>query len=108
MGKVKESPRDVLPIDEKCIVKGDWKLITAEATPDIWQSPTYPNSTSVAPPPPPTDVGAGGCLFNVVEDPAEQSNVYADYPDSVESMSTLLNTEKTSYCFTSIYNIMPE
>jgi arylsulfatase I/J len=226
-GTVKESPRDALalPIDEKCIVKGDWKLITAKTTPDFWQGPTFPNSTSLAlaetpparpypypteckseaaqdwskdenfegaicsssmkscfnvqqsktniilyassnspnerfkiaangslvgdlrgqcvrvnglgqqhtfgacdqdewqwsfqgkelsvshkngtkwciaaheapQPPPSADHCAGGCLFNVVEDPTEQSNVYADHPDLVASMSAQLTDMKKSY-----------
>jgi hypothetical protein len=35
-------------VGKNCIVLGDWKLITSGTSPDFWQSPTFPNSTSAA------------------------------------------------------------
>ena len=34
--------------------------------------------------------GSAGYLFNVVEDPTEQTNLYSSYPDLAASMSALL------------------
>jgi len=49
-GQVDTSPRDTIPIAGDCLVHGDWKLITDKTSPDFWQGPTYPNSSSLSSP----------------------------------------------------------
>lgn len=46
-GKVAQSPRDILPVGNGCLVVGDYKLILGKSSPDFWQGLKYPNSTSV-------------------------------------------------------------
>jgi hypothetical protein len=41
------SPRVAFPVDSNCVIDGDWKLITSATSPDGWQGPKYPNSTSM-------------------------------------------------------------
>jgi hypothetical protein len=48
------------------------------------------NGTKPAPPPQ-RGPCSGGCLFNVVTDPTEQSNVYLSHPDLVRNLSAQLD-----------------
>merc|ERR1739844_252230 len=80
------------------------KLITGKTTPDFWQGPTYPNSTSnsvadvrTSTPVSTTVHCASGCLFNVVEDPTEQNNVYEQNPSRVSSMKSSLESLTSSF-----------
>lgn len=47
-GAVSTSPRDLIPVGSNCLVQGDWKLILGRSSPDFWQGPKYPNSSSAA------------------------------------------------------------
>lgn len=49
-GSVATSPRAELPIPVggNCVVLGDYKLITSSTSPNFWQGPKYPNSSSSA------------------------------------------------------------
>jgi len=42
------SPRTSFPVGDNCVVQGDWKLITTKTSPDFWQGPKFPNSSSAA------------------------------------------------------------
>lgn len=46
-GAVGASPRTFIPIGPQCLVQGDYKLISQKTSPDGWQGPFYPNSSSV-------------------------------------------------------------
>lgn len=96
-GQVKDSPRDTIPIGSHCIIQGNWKLITTRTTPDFWQGPTYPNSSSLDGSAVNVEECASGCLFNVVDDFTEQKNVYTAHPDIVTNMSAKLKTLKASF-----------
>lgn len=93
--QVKTSPRNTIPIGNDCIVQGDWKLILGKTSPNFWQGPTFPNSSSI-------DfeddtLGDVHYLFNVVEDHTEQNNVYDEHPDLVATMTDALKTLKPSF-----------
>jgi len=98
IGRVSKSPRDTIPIAKDCLVQGDYKLITGKSMPDFWQGPRYPNSSSAyneqgwldSELAPGNDHCASGCLFNVVEDPTEQHNIYAQNPKIVANMKMSL------------------
>ena len=46
-GAVATSPRTFIPIGPQCLVQGDYKLISQKTSPNGWQGPFYPNSSSV-------------------------------------------------------------
>ena len=45
-GKAATSPRTTIPVGNTCLVKGDYKIILGSTSPDFWQGPKYPNSSS--------------------------------------------------------------
>ena len=56
------------------------------------------NGTKPAPgPAPKKGLCSNGCLFNVVADPTEQSNVYASNPDIVAKLTGELNAFKSGF-----------
>lgn len=99
-GKTQQSPRDSIPIASTCLVQGDWKLITNKTVPDNWQGPLSPNSSTPAAlqgtvsSPGHCDTG---CLFNVVDDPTEQVNLFSDHPEIVSKMKADLENAKKSF-----------
>ena len=46
-GKVAKSPREIIPVGNGCLVVGDYKLILSKSSPDFWQGPKFPNSSSI-------------------------------------------------------------
>lgn len=56
----------------------------------------FQNGTT-PPAPPSSGVCASGCLFNVVDDPTEQNNLYAQQPERVANLSTILQAMKAKF-----------
>ena len=87
-GNISESPRTHIHLSEEALVMGRYKLIrTNEEMRACWSGPLYPNASQnlynnsgpFLSPCQPTRVCAGdGCLFDVVEDPSERSNLALD------------------------------
>lgn len=94
VGATSASPRDTVPVTAGCLVQGDWKLIVEQSLPDFWQGPVYPNSSSSDRS---SDHCADGCLFNVVEDRTEQTNLFAKQPARVATMKAELKRLKAGF-----------
>jgi len=91
------SPRESILVHEGMIVVGDWKYLKGgthmgEAA---WGGPHYPNSSTA------TDSIAQhsftcpeqGCLYNVVKDPSERSEVSSQHPHIVANMKEELGRQ---------------
>lgn len=78
------------------ILRADgWKLVIGQLGSAFWQGPIYPNASGYGhgtvscgdPSLPPSDPGHGtGCLFNVLQDPAEMDDVASENPDLVSAL----------------------
>ncbi len=78
------------------VVRSDgWKLLLGTLGNNFWTGPVYPNSSTY-----PTgshDCGAG-CLFNVLEDPNEYSDVAQAHPDIVAALTQVATeAQATAY-----------
>lgn len=86
------SPRTELPLGPNGFISGQWKLLLGQQGSAGWQGPTFPNASSGANPPDDMELkcGTAGCLFNVADDPTEQSDVAAQHPDVVAALKARL------------------
>ena len=88
------SPRAEIPVGPNVLIQGRYKLITNRMIEATWGGPNYPNSSSVASPvdPGPTMncTANGGCLFDVVADYTEHTDIAAQNPAVVKSMTARL------------------
>lgn len=96
-GKTKVSPRDTILVNKNLLVHKQWKYVTPgqsmmEAS---WGGPHYPNASSLKNNDWVSTVSYKcsnetlGCLFNVVEDPTEQTDVGPENPDLLASLQQL-------------------
>ena len=69
-----------------------WKLLVGKVPQAIWTGPEYPNATTATLPPSETVFGdcsassAGACLFSLLEDEGEHTNLAASNPDIVSRL----------------------
>lgn len=97
-----------LLVDERMLVKGRWKYIKGGQKMDFaaWGGLQYPNETTV------TDPIDGhsftcpsqGCLYDVINDPAEVNEVSVQNPDVVETMQAELQRQAATIWSTSHKN----
>ena len=84
------TPRDV----GEGLIVGPWKYILGNANMGIWMSPQYPNaSTDCA-----HQVGPGcaeGCLFNIIDDPNEYTELSAAQPTVFAQMKARIAALRT-------------
>ena len=66
--------------------KGDWKYIEGRGSGGF----TRPRRIEIE------EGVPAGQLYNLPDDPSEQHNLYAEYPELVEQMQTLLDTYRDS------------
>jgi arylsulfatase I/J len=82
-------------VHEHMLVKGKWKYVRGHMIEAAWGGPHYPNETTVTDPidghnfqcPP------QGCLYNVVDDPTEHTEVSAHNADVVAIMQAELKRQ---------------
>ena len=101
MGAVKaeDSPRDTILVNKNLLVHKQWKFCTGSMQGNALAGPRYPNASSY-----PKDFvdsfnlncGEGGCLFDVVKDVLETTNVAAANPKVVAMMSAMMKNISTT------------
>jgi len=88
-GQVKNSPRTEIPVvigttltaqpHVNILIKDQWKIMTGNQVLSYWQGPQFPNHTSppygVLPDPHLMHLCLPFCLYNIQEDPTEQTNL---------------------------------
>lgn len=94
-GEVSESPRTeiMLASEERsggggAIISGPYKLITGVQSYGFWTSPNYPNASTDHSKERTVDCGAG-CLFNIIQDPSEYTDLAAAMPQKLAEMQAL-------------------
>lgn len=109
-GENNTSPRNEIPVSPNVLLQFPaddqhiWKLIQGTVTASAgWMSPLYPNSTSPANNPFSVTLNCskgpnGACLFDVMNDPSEYTDVANQYPNIVSQMvSRLADLAKSFY-----------
>eukprot|EP01064_Diplonema_japonicum_P013579 TRINITY_DN2111_c2_g1_i1.p1 TRINITY_DN2111_c2_g1~~TRINITY_DN2111_c2_g1_i1.p1 ORF type:complete len:544 (+),score=167.27 TRINITY_DN2111_c2_g1_i1:47-1633(+) len=93
------SPRTEVPIDDTTLIEGDLKLILGgKISFASWGGPHFPNSTSHLSQPESYNADCTqGCLYNVVEDPHELTDIASENQEKVQAMKNRLNILKQSY-----------
>tara|TARA_B110001452_G_scaffold15914_1_gene13034 strand:- start:336 stop:662 length:327 start_codon:yes stop_codon:yes gene_type:complete len=72
------APKD--PNWNGALIVGEYKLILGRQTYGFWQAPIYPNATTNHSAEEPFDCGVVGCLFDIVADPSEYTDVASTQP----------------------------
>ena len=86
-GQNTTSPRVDIPLTNKSLISGDYKIITGDVGHAGWTGPHYPNGSGSV------DVEekcGDGCLYNIKEDPLEHHNLAKDMPDVLKTMQSKL------------------
>ena len=97
------SPRTEVAVDIKgdslCLIQGQYKLLVGNQIIAGWEGPIYPNASSQQSDPSAHHLPcATGCLFDVLADPTEQSDIAAAHPGIVAAMrARLAALEPTFY-----------
>eukprot|EP00927_Polykrikos_kofoidii_P044750 TRINITY_DN38633_c0_g1_i1.p1 TRINITY_DN38633_c0_g1~~TRINITY_DN38633_c0_g1_i1.p1 ORF type:complete len:617 (-),score=75.20 TRINITY_DN38633_c0_g1_i1:393-2033(-) len=87
-GQNSTSPRVEVPLSSDVIISGKWKLLLGHQTGAFWQGPHYPNASSAREPQVASlACGQKGCLFDLVEDPTEHTDVRDRYPEVAVRMA---------------------
>ena len=100
-GATTQSPRTEVPLElsgaSPALIVGDYKLLVGQQggsnnSPGGWQGPRYPNASSAQHDPTKVaiDCGARGCLFDVQNDPTEQTDLAATKPSVLAAMHARL------------------
>lgn len=84
-------PRVEVPIAPSSILSYPWKFLKGPQWWSGWQGPVYPNASSPANSPNVWDFCGTGCLFNLESDPGEHTNVAAQHPDLVRTLSARID-----------------
>eukprot|EP01113_Clastostelium_recurvatum_P050536 TRINITY_DN9591_c0_g1_i4.p1 TRINITY_DN9591_c0_g1~~TRINITY_DN9591_c0_g1_i4.p1 ORF type:complete len:555 (-),score=67.90 TRINITY_DN9591_c0_g1_i4:16-1527(-) len=107
-GQNKTNPRTEIHIGQGCccctettvfvqgIIEAPYKLLIRQINESFWQGPLYPNSTIA--PSGSTECGEVGCLFNVVEDPSEYTNIVKEKPEIAKRLrARIAELDKTVF-----------
>lgn len=90
-GRVANSPRSEIMLsseDNGAIISGPYKLIIGVQSYGFWTSPNYPNASTDHSKEKTVDCGAG-CLFNVIDDPSEYTDLAVTMPQKLSEMQAL-------------------
>ena len=91
-GQNTTSPRVDIPVTNETLISGPYKIITGIADQAGWTGPHYPNTTN-----PHGGIkevehcGDEGCLYNIIDDPEEHTNLAATMPKMLKEMRAKLS-----------------
>ena len=97
-GQNTTSPRVDIPLSEKTLISGPYKILTGTVPQAGWTGPQFPNSTH-----PKGGISANeecgdkGCLYNIIDDPEERINLAAKESDILQTMQQKLAEYQTTY-----------
>jgi len=94
-----KTPHSGLPVTTLSYIKGDYKLIvTPKADFASWGGPRFPNASShKSPVEGVVKDCTSGCLFDVVNDPTEQTDLSSSMPDKVSELLGEYTEAKKSF-----------
>lgn len=97
-GQNTTSPRVDIPLSEKTLISGPYKILTGTVPQAGWTGPQFPNNThpqggiSAK-----EECGDNGCLYNIIDDPEERINLAAKELEILQTMQQKLAKYQTSY-----------
>jgi len=90
-GAVSKSPRTEIMLsseDDGGLISGPYKLIMGVQSYGFWTAPNYPNASTDHSTEKTVDCGAG-CLFNVIDDPSEYTDLAKEMPEKLAELLAL-------------------
>ena len=97
-GQNSTSPRVDIPLSYNSLISGPYKILTGTVPQAGWTGPQFPNSTrpkggiSAK-----EECGKTGCLYNILDDPEERTNLAMKEADALETMQKKLAMYQASY-----------
>ena len=107
-GENSTSPRVDIPLTLTTLISGEYKILTGDNRDAGWTGPVYPNSTH-----PKGGIetvehcGDTGCLYNIMKDPEERTNLASKMPDVLNDMRAKLKKYQASHFNPDRGNIWP-
>ena len=97
-GENSTSPRVDIPLSHGSLISGPYKILTGTVPQAGWTGPQFPNSTH-----PKGGItskemcGETGCLYNIIDDPEEHTNLAQKETDILETLQKKLAQYQASY-----------
>ena len=97
-GQNATSPRVDIPLSEKTLISGPYKILTGTVPQAGWTGPQFPNGThpkggiSAK-----EECGDKGCLYNIIDDPEERINLATKESEILQTMQQKLAKYQASY-----------
>ncbi len=89
-GQNSTSPRVDIPISNKTLISGDYKILVGDVHSAGWTGPIYPNTTKHAGIEAIKKCRSTGCLYNIKEDPEERKDLRESMPEKLKDMQAKL------------------
>ena len=89
-GQNSTSPRVDIPISETTLISSQYKILQGEVEQAGWTGPVYPNTTKPSGISAVEHCGDSGCLYNIIDDPEERTNLAEKMPDILKEMQAKL------------------
>ena len=97
-GENSTSPRVDIPISNRSLISGEYKILVGNMLLAGWTGPVYPNMTTPSGINAIEHCGDTGCLYNILDDPEEYTNLAEKMPDVLKEMQAKLAKYQAS-CF---------
>ena len=98
-GQIMDSPREGIPISNTTLISGDYRILTGVVPLAGWTGPQFPNQTNPnGGIPTEQDCSNSGCLYNIMEDPEERTDLAPNKARCSEGYATKVG-EVQSYLF---------
>ena len=95
-GQNSTSPRVDIPLSHNTLISGKFKILTGTVSQAGWTGPHFPNNTGHGVTTK-QQCGDTGCLYNIIDDPEERTNLAENEVDILKSMQTKLANYQSSY-----------
>ena len=85
-----------IPLTNRTLISGEYKILVGNMWLAGWTGPVYPNTTT------PSGINAiehcdTGCLYNIMDDPEEYTNLAEKMPDVLKDMQKKLAKYQASH-----------
>ena len=98
-GQTMDSPREGIPISNTTLISGNYRILTGVVPLAGWTGPQFPNQTNPnGGIPTEHDCSNSGCLYNIMEDPEERTDLAPNKARCSEGYATKVG-EVQSYLF---------
>ena len=89
-GQNSTSPWVDIPLTQNTLISGQYKILTGNVDLAGWTGPVYPNTIKPSGISAIEHCGDSGCLYNIIDDPEEYTNLAEKMPDVLKEMQAKL------------------